>query len=374
MRLTLVLIAAFLGGYAAVYGLQRLAPESVLAAVGFDWWPDARPAAPLALRESEHDDDHDDDDDDDDDDDAPVAALQLDGNEQFLVFPPGVAEANGVVVADVRAGTWTERYTSLGTVLDIAALLGDVASIEGTERLIAQSEARMQPLRERLDRLQQAYDAGLIALADVNLAERSLREEEMARSEHTAVRMQTLQRIEYQWGPYFARAAADRAPLLAALASRRTALVQASLPPGLAGREFRTEILSNGTARPVQLIGPGFADVAGMGSDAVTLLADGGGLRPGLRVEIAFAATDRTEPGVIIPTSAVLFHGDGTWVYRDFGDGRFGRRALAGLRRLDRSWFVPESVLEADARIVIRGGQMLLAEEFRADIMREDDD
>ncbi len=365
VRLALALSAAFLGGGAAVYGLERLAPGSVLAAVGLGGLPNAPAGMPWA--ESGGDDEE-------DEDDEAVASLQWDGPERILVLPPGVAEANGIVVADVRPGTWTERYTRLGTVLDVAPLLGDVADIRETERLVDQSEARLEPLRGRRERLRQAYDAGLVALTDVNLAERALQDEEMARAGHAAARRQTLQRVRHQWGSRFARAAADRAPLLEALAERRKVLVQVGLPAALREREFRVDIGSGAAARPAELIGPGFADVAGMGSGAVVLLTDGTGLRPGLRIEVSFAATDRTEPGVVLPTGAVLFHGDGIWAYRNLGDGRFGRRELHGLRRFERGWFVPEPVLEPDARIVIRGGQMLLAEEFRADIMREDDD
>ena len=383
MRLTLALAAAFLGGYAAVHGLQRFAPEDVLAAVGFGWLPhlqdeadgDAGDAgAGAAVRERDDDDDDGDDDDDDDDDDSPVALLELAEDERVLIFPPGVAEANGVVAAPVRAADWVERHTGLGTVLDVGPLLRDLASLRGTELVLGQSEARLEPLRARLERLRQAYDTGLVLLADVDLAERALRDEEMVRAEQSAARARTLRHIRHAWGAYFARAAADRAPLLEALADRRQALVQAALPKRFDGREYRAEVRSGDAVRPAAPVGPGYAEVAGMGPDAVLLLADGAGLRPGLRVEVAFVATDAAEPGFVLPAGAVLFHGDGIWVYSDLGGGRYGRRALSGLRRFERSWFVPDSVLEPDARVVIRGGQMLLAEEFRADIMREDDD
>ena len=374
MRIVLALIAAFAGGYAAVYGLQRFAPDEVLAAVSFG-------LLPTALVEDRADSDvdgldlaRDDDDDDDDDDDAPVALLEIRDDERVLNFPPGVAEANGVVTAPVRAANWVERYTKLGTVLDVASLLRDVAALRGTELVLGQSEARLEPLRNRLERLQQAYDTGLVLLADVDLAERTLRDEQMILAEHTAARAHTLREIRHGWGAYFAEAAAARSTLLEALADRTRALVQVSLPEPLSGRGFHAEIQAGDAVRPAEPVGPGYAEIAGMGPDAVVLLAEGAGLRPGLRVEVTFQATEGFESGFVLPTGAVLFHGDGIWAYRDLGDGRFHRLPLSGLRRLDRSWFVPTSVLAADARVVIRGGQMLLAEEFRAEIMREDDD
>jgi hypothetical protein len=377
VRLTLAIVAAFLGGYAAVHGLQRFAPEEVLAAVSFGLLPHLEEEdTEFGFGETVrgHDEDDGDNDGDDDDDDSPVAQLELADDERVLIFPPGVAEANGVVAAPVRAAEWVEQHTGLGSVLDVASLLRDVASLRGTELILDQSEARLEPLRARLERLRQAYDTGLVLLADVDLAERALRDEEMVRAEQSAARARTLRHIQHTWGTHFARAAADRAPLLEALADRRQALVQASLPKRLDGREFRAEVRSGDEVRLAEPIGPGYAEVAGMGPDAVLLLADGAGLRPGLRVEVSFVTTDVAEPGFVLPAGAVLFHGDGIWAYCDLGDGRYGRRALSGLRRFDRSWFVPESVLDPDARVVIRGGQMLLAEEFRADIMREDDD
>ena len=285
-----------------------------------------------------------------------------------------MAEANGIVAAPVRAANWVDRHTSLGAVLDVAPLLREVAALRGTELVLDQSEARLKPLRARLERLRQAHESGLVLLADVDLAERALRDEEMVRAEQTAARARTLRQIQHAWGANFSSAAADRAPLLEALADRSQALVQAAFPKPLSGREFRAELRAGDTVRPAEPLGPGYAEVAGMGPDAVVLLAEGGGLRPGLRVEVSFVAADAAEPGFVLPAGAVLFHGEGVWVYCDLGDGRYGRRPLSGLRRLDRSWFVPEPVLESGVRVVIRGGQMLLAEEFRADIMREDDD
>ena len=375
MRLVLALVAAFLGGYAAVHGLQRFAPEEVLAAVSFGLLPHIQEEEDAEFGIDEAAREHDDDDgDDDDDDDSPVALLELDDDERVLIFPPGVAEANGIVAAPVRAANWVDRHTSLGAVLDVAPLLREVAALRGTELVLDQSEARLKPLRARLERLRQAHESGLVLLADVDLAERALRDEEMVRAEQTAARARTLRQIQHAWGANFSSAAADRAPLLEALADRSQALVQAAFPKPLSGREFRAELRAGDTVRPAEPLGPGYAEVAGMGPDAVVLLAEGGGLRPGLRVEVSFVAADAAEPGFVLPAGAVLFHGEGVWVYCDLGDGRYGRRPLSGLRRLDRSWFVPEPVLESGVRVVIRGGQMLLAEEFRADIMREDDD
>ncbi len=380
MRAFLMLVAAFLGGYAAVYGFQRFAPDEVIAAIGSVRLPEAMIEGERWFTDSEADAgsrttaEDDDLDDDDDDDDSPVALLEIVGEERVLVFPSGVAEANGVVAAPVRTMDWVERHTSLGIVLDVTSLMNDIANLRGTELVLGQSDARRAPLRARLDRLRQAYETGLVLLADVDLAERALRDEEMVRAEHAATRARTLRRIEHTWGSPFAEAAAAGTPLIETLAYRSRALVQAPRPKDFGGREFRAEIRLGETVRAAETLGPGYAEVAGMGADAVLLLTEGAGLRPGLRVEVSFAAIDGMEPGVTLPSGAVLFHGDGIWVYSDLGDGRYRRQPLSGLRRLDRSWFVPTSVLDPNVRVVIRGAQMLLAEEFRAEIMREDDD
>lgn len=382
MRAFLMLVAAFLGGYAAVYGFQRFAPDEVVAAIssgrlpeavieGERWFTDS--VADIGPRKVGDDDDADLDQ-DDDDDDSPVALLEIAGEERVLVFPPGVAEASGVMAAPVRTMNWVERYTSLGIVLDVTSLLSDIANLRGTELVLGQSDARLAPLRGRMDRLRHAYETGLVLLADVDLAERALRDEEMVRAEHAATRARTLRRIAHNWGTLFAEAAAAGTQLIEVLANRSRALVQVPRPERLGGQEFLVEIRLGETVRAAETLGPGYAEITGMGADAVLLLTDGAGLRPGLRVEVSFAAVDGLEPGVTLPTGAVLFHGDGIWVYSDLGKGRFRRQPLSGLRRLDRSWFVPESVLGPGVRVVIRGGQMLLAEEFRAEIMREDDD
>lgn len=306
----------------------------------------------------------------DDDDDAPVAAVEVRGGERILTLPEGAAEASGFLAAPVRGAEWRERTTVLGAVLDAAPLLEDSAALAAAAVRLRHARGRVPALRARLARAEELHRGpGSVPLAEVEAAREALREGEAGRDAAEVVHARIERRLAHRWGP----ALAGRAPgLLARLAGREAVLVQAPRPAGPAWEGAAAEALAGGAALPLEPLGDGFAEVHGMAAGAGLFLAPGAGLRPGLRVEVRFTGGGPPERGARLPAGAVVFHDGRAWAYLALGESRFVRRGLEGLRRMGRGWFAP--ALRPGERVVVRGAQMLLAEEFRARIMREDDD
>ncbi|MDC9724346.1 MAG: hypothetical protein PSN44_00285, partial [Gammaproteobacteria bacterium] len=76
---------------------------------------------------------------------------------------------------------------------------------------------------------------------------------------------------------------------------------------------------------------------------------------------------------VFIPEQAIIWHEGQPWVYIQLEDDLYQRRSvLAGVTAVGGLFI--ESGIEAGEQLVTQGSQMLLSEEFRWQILDEDDD
>jgi hypothetical protein len=81
--------------------------------------------------------------------------------------------------------------------------------------------------------------------------------------------------------------------------------------------------------------------------------------------------------GYVIPPSAIVWWAGRPWVYAKIAGDQFSRRQIPTDMPVGREgeFVVPVSALsEPEQAIVLRGAQMLLSEEFRAQIQVEGDD
>lgn len=93
--------------------------------------------------------------------------------------------------------------------------------------------------------------------------------------------------------------------------------------------------------------------------------------RPGAPVIARVPAPGGERTGVLIPRSAVVRLLGHEWVYVADHDGAFVRRELVDGEPVDGSWFAVKS-FAAGNRVVTTGAQVLLSEELKAQIEREE--
>jgi hypothetical protein len=92
---------------------------------------------------------------------------------------------------------------------------------------------------------------------------------------------------------------------------------------------------------------------------------------PGINV-LSFLPSDKPVDGVTIPASAIVWWQDKAWVYRRIDPEKFARIEIAtDLPTTGGSYIV--AGLPDGAEIVTRGAQLLLSEEFRAQIQVGED-
>jgi hypothetical protein len=72
-------------------------------------------------------------------------------------------------------------------------------------------------------------------------------------------------------------------------------------------------------------------------------------------------------PGVVIPDSAVVWLDGRAWAYVQKGRESFIRQEVVTSHPVVKGWFVTKKFQNGD-RVVVQGAQLLLSEEFRAQI------
>jgi len=95
-------------------------------------------------------------------------------------------------------------------------------------------------------------------------------------------------------------------------------------------------------------------------------------IRPGMTVSVWLPEGLAQEAGVAIPGSALIWSLDQAFVYVKTAEDTFSRRLLADYAPMAGGYFVRDA-LKPGEEVVTVGGQMLLSEEFRAQIPDEDD-
>ncbi len=94
-------------------------------------------------------------------------------------------------------------------------------------------------------------------------------------------------------------------------------------------------------------------------------------LRPGLSVTAWLETPGTARTGAVVPRAAVLWQGGKSWVYVQTDKEKFARREVVLEDPATTGWFTRS--LKPDDKVVTRGAQMLLSEEFKSQIRVEDD-
>lgn len=97
-----------------------------------------------------------------------------------------------------------------------------------------------------------------------------------------------------------------------------------------------------------------------------------GTLRPGLSVTAYLETPGPARAGAVVPRSAVVWQAGKSWVYVQTDKEKFARREVVLEDPASGGWFT-RSLKPVD-KVVTRGAQMLLSEEFKSQIRVEDDE
>ena len=309
---------------------------------------------------------------------APVAAPQrvtmVDGRAVVTLDAAARRDA-GIETAKLAAVDFQRRLHGFGSVLELSAM-GERA------RSWAEARARREGARARAAGSATVYkrDQALIAdgrslsLAQLQAAEEAFSSDQAALAEAVEQERAEEQAAGREWGPVLGpalwSARAQGGVAAAELLAGRSVLLRIVLPAGAIGGAAppRAEARwAGGTAVEIALVSPApRSDPALQGPAYFYSAPASSGLVPGANV-VAELPVGAPQAGVLLPASAVVWWQGRAWVFLETEADRFTRTEIAGDRQTaDGRVFA--AGLPATADVVVQGAQMLLSEEFRAQI------
>jgi hypothetical protein len=158
--------------------------------------------------------------------------------------------------------------------------------------------------------------------------------------------------------------------MFARLMQRQDYLVQVTLPPGVAISKppaTATIQLENGARKDIDFISPATkTNVSIQGMSFLYKVAASSDLLPNMNV-LAFLPLEATVAGVAVPGPAIVWWQGHAWVYVRTGPSTFARRAITTDYPLPDGGYLVRT-LASGTEVVVQGAQMLLSEEFRAQV------
>jgi hypothetical protein len=321
---------------------------------------------------------------------APGKAEDEDKAKSALGPPSRVTVKDGVTVLTLSAadrqdgGIETSRpspspaqepVVGYGTVLDAAPLTELNSRYLDAATQVQTAGAKLAVSRGAFERATVLYkDRQNISTAQLQGAQGGF-EVDKAALEAAQSRLSSVAASARQaWGSVLGAALIDRTMLMTRLIERADYLVKVTLPPGAAvARPPETAIarLNGATQMQLTFVSPATTiDPRVQGISYLYRAAAEAALLPGLNLEVRLL-TEAVERGVVVPESAVVWLQGQAWIYLRTDPDTFVRREIAPDRPGSDGGYIVTG-LPLDAEIAVRGAQMLLSEEFRAQVPIED--
>ncbi len=335
------------------------------------------------------------------------AALEAE-RERPVKAPLRVSTANGTPVVTLDADTqqrsgietmplapapYREQVRAYGVVLDLARLTDLSNSYANAKAQLAIAQAKVAASQAAFQRAQVLHKDGQnFSTAQFEAAEATF-QSDSASVRAAQVQTDNAAASAYQaWGPILGQSLVDGTTLAKDLVQHKKVLIQVTLPLGISlqqapqtasiktttGQQVSIDFVSPATRTDPKIQGVSFFYTADAGSGAL----------PGMNV-IALLPAGQATPGVSVPGSAVVWLQGRAWVYLQTAANSFTRHEIATTQPQPNGGYVApvrattpqaESVAPApeadgaaqgfptDQPLVVKGAQMLLSQEFSAQI------
>jgi len=299
------------------------------------------------------------------------AAVRLDKDSQA---------ASGIVVqplAKARADATTDVYgviVSVQPLIELRAHYGASVSEARSLRAAASSSAADY---ERLKRLFE--DDRNVSERAVQVAEAHWKADQARLGAADQGVAAARDSIRAAWGEVLAGWATDaESPGFQALAQQREVLAQITFPYEVHAQAGKVPmslapVSVPSLARPARFISAAPQTDATLPGVTYFYVVGAQGLRVGMRVAGQLKLGGKVRDGVIVPSSAVVWHGGKAWAYVKEEDDLFVRREVSTAQELVNGWF-DTSRFEPGEEIVVSGAQLLLSEELKFQIRNENED
>jgi hypothetical protein len=291
-------------------------------------------------------------------------------------------ERSGIETTRLAPAPFADQVRAYGMVLDPARITDLSNAYANAEAQLRTAQAKAAFSKAAFERAQKLYDnERSVSQALLQSSEAAFRTDEASVGAAES-QVRTLAATTHQeWGPVLGKSLVERSSTVIRLIERQDFLLQVTLPPGMPapktvaaatierpGRGKRPE-----TSRvAIALVSPATrTDARIQGVSFFYLASAESGVLPGMNV-LAFLSTGAAIEGVAVPAEALVWWQDRPWAYRRTEPETFVRTQIATDQPTPAGGYIDPS-LSKEVEIVTRGAQLLLSEEFRAQIQVGDD-
>lgn len=322
---------------------------------------------------------------------AAVEVSRSNTGEPTITLGPDLQKQADIQTIQPKAAPYQQLVQAYGTVLDLQPFTDLSNTIANAKAQLAIAEAKVAASKAAFQRAQALHNNGQnFSTAQLQAAEMTY-QSDAASVRAAQVQTQNAAASAYQaWGPILGKSLADDTTLARDLVLHKKVLVQVTLPLGASiaeapqtaaieistGQRITIELVSPATRTDPKIQGVSFFYTADAASGAL----------PGMNVT-ALLPNGQSTPGVAIPASAVVWLQGRAWVYLQTAANAFTRRQIPTTEAQPGGGYVvpalansqrseppssdvdgAEQAIPTNERIVVKGAQMLLSQEFSAQI------
>ena len=306
---------------------------------------------------------------------APLRVSTQNGT-PVITLDAATRERSGIETTAPAPAPYRDQVRAYASVVDLARLTELSNSFANARAQLQIAQAKLAASKTAFERARMLYqDQQNVSLAQFQTAQAILRTDEAAVAAAQS-QVRTLgATAQQEWGPVLGKSLIDGSPMITRLIERQDFLLQVTLPPAVTlpkPPSMATVQTGEGARSAITYVSPAtHTDPKIQGVSFLYIAPAKSGVLPGMNV-LAFLPTGQATEGVTVPAAAIVWLQDRAWVYRRTGANTFTRTVIASDVPAPGGGYVVKD-LPKNAEIVTSGAQLLLSEEFRAQIQVGED-
>lgn len=302
----------------------------------------------------------------------PPQRISIEGGEPVITLDAASQQQSGLRTIALQSTQYHEQLRAYASVLDLQPLVDLDNSYALAKAQLGAAQAKLDASRAEFEREDKLFKTqmSIVTLDKLQAAEAAFHTDEATLASAEAQLRAVEETAEQTWGPVLGRQLGEDNQEFARLVRRQDYLIQVTLPPGVVVNTPPPTApiqLENGQRKEIHFISPATkTNVSIQGVSYLYTVPASSDLLPGMNV-LAFLPLESTVDGVVVPLAAMVWWQGRAWIYVRTGPSTFARRAIATEYPLPEGGYLDRN-LTSGTEVVIQGAQMLLSEEFRAQI------
>lgn len=319
-------------------------------------------------------------DNDDEEADSGRDRIRIIDGYKAIVLDEEMLRSAGLATEQLASRSFRPEFTTYAEVIDIdpvVTLKTEYVNLLAEKRVL-QNAVKNQ--REILERAEALHKARSLSTSELDL-QRANYEQKTAELHAMSTRIENLgYKVRSEWGDVIGDLIlkSDREQEFNRLAMHRTSLVMLSLPKNRTFNPDSQDVYVSYNSKRDNAVRAVYLDDARLASnplygESYIYLVESEKLRPGMHLFAWIEETEEAVSGLFVPGSAVIWYANEPWIYIQHDGNVFVRIPLTNGRKMENGWLLTNGI-EKNERVVTRGGQTLLSEEFKWAIPDEDND